>query len=295
MTALFERLRHYALLIRLDRPIGTYLVMWPMLWALWIASAGQPDPHIFLVFVAGAFLMRSAGCAINDYADRNIDPHVERTRDRPLAANDIRPFEALLIFILLAGTAFGLVLTTNALTIKLAVAGVLLAATYPFLKRWTHLPQYYLGVAFAWGTPMAFAAQTGEVPAIAWMLLVCVILWTAAFDTIYAMVDRGDDVDIGVKSTAILFGSADRVAIAIMQLLTLTGLWLVGKLTGLGAWYYAGLTAAALSVAYQQQLIAGRERDRCFRAFLNNNTFGALIFAGIALDYLFGSSRIVAP
>ncbi|MDH3587952.1 MAG: 4-hydroxybenzoate octaprenyltransferase, partial [Gammaproteobacteria bacterium] len=230
---MFERLRQYALLIRLDRPIGTYLVLWPMLWALWIAGAGKPDPSVLIVFVAGAFLMRSAGCAINDFADRDFDPHVERTRDRPLAANKVHPAEALSIFLVLVLAAFGLVLSTNALTIKLAVAGVLLAATYPFLKRWTHLPQYYLGVAFAWGTPMAFAAQTGRVPPVAWLLFGSVVLWTAAFDTIYAMVDRAEDKKIGVKSTAILFGSADRVIVAVMQVLTLAGLWSAGQLAGL--------------------------------------------------------------
>lgn len=282
-----ERLRQYALLIRLDRPIGTYLVMWPMLWALWIAAAGKPDPYLLVVFVAGSFLMRSAGCAINDFADRNFDPHVQRTRERPLAAGRLAPAEALAVFAILALIAFGLVLTTNALTIRLAIAGVLLAATYPFLKRWTNLPQYYLGIAFAWGTPMAFAAQTGEVPPIAWLLFGCVVLWTAAFDTIYAMVDRADDIRIGVKSTAVLFGSADRVIIAIMQLLMLVGLWLVGRWAGLDGWYFAGLVAATLSLLYQQFLIAGRDGGRCFRAFLNNNMTGALVFAGIALDYLY--------
>lgn len=290
---LFERLRQYALLIRLDKPIGTLLVLWPMLWALWIAGEGKPDPKVFAVFVAGAFLMRSAGCAINDYADRHFDPHVERTRHRPLAAGTVRPGEALAIFLALTLTAFALVLTLNKLTIMLAVAGALLALTYPFLKRWTSLPQYFLGIAFAWGTPMAFAAQTGGVPPVAWALFGCVVLWTAAFDTIYAMIDRDDDVTIGVRSTAILFGSADRIMIAAMQVLTLAGLWWIGQAVALGAWYHTGLGAAALSALYQQHLIAARERGRCFRAFLNNNTFGAFVFAGIALDYLFQSSKMM--
>jgi len=289
-----ERLHQYALLIRLDRPIGTYLVLWPMLWALWIASAGLPDPKVLIIFIAGSFLMRSAGCAINDFADREIDPHVERTRSRPLAARNIRAVEAIAIFVVLALIAFALVLATNALTVKLAIAGVILAGTYPFLKRWTNLPQYYLGIAFAWGTPMAFAAQTGEVPGIAWLLFSCVVLWTAAFDTIYAMVDRADDEVIGVKSTAILFGGADRVVIGVMQILALVGLWTVGELSGLGAWFRAGVIGAALSAVFQQYLIAGRSPERCFRAFLNNNSFGALVFAGIALDYLYQSSRIVS-
>ncbi len=293
-SSLFERLRQYALLIRLDRPIGTLLVLWPTLWALWIASDGLPDPKVLIVFVAGCFLMRSAGCAINDFADREFDPHVARTRDRPLAARKIRPFEAVVVFVVLILAAFALVLTMNALTIKLAIAGAFLAGSYPFLKRWTNLPQYYLGIAFAWGTPMAFAAQTGEVPAVAWLLFASVVLWTAAFDTIYAMVDRADDREIGVKSTAILFGTADRQIIGAMQLLALAGLATVGVLTNLGKWYWAGLLGGAASVLYQQYLIAGRQPERCFRAFLNNNTFGAVVFAGIALAFLFESSRIVS-
>ena len=293
-SSLFERLRQYALLIRLDRPIGTLLVLWPTLWALWIASDGLPDPKVLIVFVAGCFLMRSAGCAINDFADREFDPHVARTRDRPLAAQKIRPFEAVIVFVVLILAAFALVLTMNALTIKLAIAGAFLAGSYPFLKRWTNLPQYYLGIAFAWGTPMAFAAQTGEVPAVAWLLFASVVLWTAAFDTIYAMVDRADDREIGVKSTAILFGTADRQIIGAMQLLALAGLATVGVLTNLGKWYWAGLLGGAASVLYQQYLIAGRQPERCFRAFLNNNTFGAVVFAGIALAFLFESSRIVS-
>lgn len=293
-SAVYERLRQYALLIRLDRPIGTLLVLWPTLWALWIASAGRPDPHVFVVFVLGCFLMRSAGCAINDFADRDFDPHVSRTKDRPLAAKRIRPAEAVAVFLVLILIALVLVLTLNALTIKLAVAGAFLAATYPFLKRWTNLPQYYLGVAFAWGTPMAWAAQTGEVPVLAWLLFASVVLWTAAFDTIYAMIDRADDRDIGVKSTAILFGKADRPIIAVMQVLALLGLVSVGVLAKLGVWYGIGLAGAALSAAYQQYLIAGRQPEQCFRAFLNNNTFGVLVFAGIALDFLFRSSIIVS-
>ncbi len=281
-----ERLREYALLIRLDRPIGTYLVMWPMLWALWIAAAGRPDPKVFVVFMAGAFLMRSAGCAINDYADRNFDPYVARTRERPLAARRIHPNEALVVFAVLVLVAFALVLTLNVLTIVLATAAALLAATYPFLKRITNLPQYYLGVAFAWGTPMAFAAQNGAVPPVAWLLFLAVILWTAAYDTIYAMIDRPDDLEIGVKSTAILFGPADRLVVGIMQALFLLCLWGAGELAGLGTWFVAGLVAAGMSLVYQQVLIADRDPDLCFRAFLNNNTLGALVFAGIALDYL---------
>lgn len=282
-----DRLRQYALLIRLDRPIGTLLLLWPTLWALWIAGAGRPDPYVFVVFVVGVFLMRSAGCAINDYADREIDPHVERTRERPLACGRIRPAEAVAIFVVLALLAFALVLTLNALTVRLAFAGVALAFIYPFMKRFTSLPQYVLGAAFAWAVPMAFAAQTGSLGPVAWLLFATVLLWTAAFDTIYAMVDRDDDERIGVRSTAILFGHRERLVIGAMQLLALAGLVSVGVSAGLGAWYYAGVAAAAMSAAYQQWLITGRERDRCFRAFLNNNTFGAAVFAGILLHYTF--------
>ena len=284
---LLERIRLYALLIRLDRPIGTLLLLWPTLWALWLAGQGRPDPQVFVVFVAGVFLMRSAGCAINDYADRDIDGHVERTRLRPLAAARIGAGEAVGLFVFLSLIAFALVLTLNLLTIKLAFAGIVLASVYPFMKRFTSLPQYVLGAAFAWAVPMAFAAQTGALPSLAWALFASVVLWTAAFDTIYAMVDRDDDVRIGVRSTAILFGRADRAIIAVMQVLTILCLTGVGGLAGLGLWYWLGLAAAALSFVYQQWLIAGRDRDRCFKAFLNNNTTGAFVFSGILLHFTF--------
>ncbi len=282
-----ERIKQYALLIRLDRPIGTLLLLWPTLWALWLAGQGRPDPKVFVVFVAGVFLMRSAGCAINDYADRDIDGHVERTRLRPLAASRISAGEAVALFVTLSLIAFALVLTMNLLTVKLAFAGIVLASAYPFTKRFTSLPQYVLGAAFAWAVPMAFAAQTGALPLLAWMLFASVVLWTAAFDTIYAMVDRDDDIRIGVRSTAILFGRADRSVIAAMQVLTLLCLVAVGRLAGLGGWYWLGLACAALSFGYQQWLIAGRDRDRCFKAFLNNNTTGAGVFSGILLHFTF--------
>lgn len=279
-------LRDYAELMRLHRPIGTLLLLWPVLWALWIASGGRPSLHVFTVFVLGTVLMRSAGCVINDIADRHIDPHVARTRERPLAARRVSARAALVLFAVLALTAFALVLTLNRLTILLSFAGVALAATYPFLKRVTHLPQFYLGLAFGWGIPMAFAAETDTIPVTAWILLAANIFWAAAYDTAYAMVDRDDDLRIGVKSTAILFGRADRALVAFFHALAIGLLAWVGARTDLGLSYYAGLVAAAGFAGYQQWLIRDRSRDGCFRAFLDNNRFGAAVFAGLALDYL---------
>ncbi len=283
----FCRLRDYALLIRIDRPIGTLLLLWPTLWALWIAGRGHPDAQVFLVFVAGVFLMRSAGCAINDFADRDIDPHVKRTEQRPLASGRVSPAEALAIATLLAYLAFQLVLFLNMLTIGLSMIGVFLAASYPFVKRFTHLPQFYLGVAFGWAVPMGFAAQTGSVPLLAWLIFLAVVLWAAAYDTMYAMVDREDDLRIGVRSTAILFGPYDRFAIGLCQTLTLLLLAWIGPLAELGLWYSAGLLAAAVTAIWQQWLIRHRFPADCFRAFLNNNQFGLFIFCGILLSYVF--------
>jgi len=281
-----ERLRDYARLMRLDRPIGILLLLWPVLWALWIAAAGKPALPVFAVFVAGVVLMRSAGCVINDYADREFDPQVERTRNRPLAAGRVSPREALVLFVVLALSAFALVLLMNRLTILLSFVGAALAASYPFMKRWTHLPQFYLGAAFGWGVPMAFAAQTGSVPGEAWILFGATLCWAVAYDTAYAMVDREDDIRIGVKSTAILFGRADRLMIAVFHACTLTLLVWAGTRAGLGLTYYMGLLLAAGLAGWQQWLIRVRSRDGCFRAFLNNNRFGAVVFAGLALDYL---------
>jgi 4-hydroxybenzoate polyprenyltransferase len=285
--AVAARLREYALLLRLHRPIGTLLLLWPVLWALWIAGAGRPSWHVFAVFVAGTVLMRSAGCVINDYADRDFDPHVERTRDRPLAAGRVTAREALILFVVLSLIAFALVLTLDRFTILLSFVGAALAASYPFMKRWTHLPQFYLGAAFGWGVPMAFAAQTGSLPAEAWLLFLATLCWAVAYDTAYAMVDRDDDLKIGVKSTAILFGRADRAMIALFHALTLGLLAWTGARVGLGVTYYMGLAAAAGFAAWQQWLMRQRERAGCFRAFLNNNRFGAVVFIGLALDYLF--------
>ncbi len=278
-------LRDYALLMRLHRPIGILLLLWPTLWGLWIASAGRPDGRVLMVFVLGVVLMRSAGCVINDYADRGFDPHVARTRDRPLAAGRVSAREALALFVVLCLVAFGLVLLTNALTVVLSVVGAALAASYPFMKRYTHMPQFYLGAAFGWSIPMAFAAQTGTVAPVAWVLFLANVFWSVAYDTAYAMVDREDDLRIGVKSTAVLFEGYDRAMIGVAQFLTLALLWLAGNMVRLGVWYHAGLAVAAGLAVYQQYLLRHRAREACFRAFLNNNWFGAAVFAGLLLHY----------
>src|SRR5450755_3583919 len=287
LPKIFEGLHDYARLMRLDRPIGIWLLLWPTLWALWISSRGQPKPLIFSIFVAGTVLMRSAGCAINDYADRSFDPQVERTKDRPLAAGRLSTLEALVLFALLSLSALMLALQLNRLTLLYAVAGAFIAVTYPFLKRFLSVPQMYLGLAFGAGIPMAFAAQIESVPRVAWLLLLANVLWVTVYDTMYAMVDRNDDVRIGIKSTAILFGDSDRHIIAVLQIMTLAALYLVGKILRAGAWYDAGLIAAAVFFVYQLWLIRDRDRDRCFRAFLNNNYVGMSVFIGLALEYQF--------
>lgn len=281
-----QRAVEYARLVRLDRPIGTYLVLWPTLWALWIAAEGRPAPLILGVFVAGVVLMRSAGCAINDFADRHIDPHVSRTRQRPLAAGTISSAEALAVFAVLSLLAFLLVLLMNRLTILLSFVAVGLAASYPFMKRVTHLPQAYLGAAFGWAVPMAFAAQTGSVPAASWLLFFATLLWALAYDTMYAIADREDDLKIGVKSAAILFGRFDRLAIGFLQVSMLGTLAWAGLSFGLGLPYYLGLGAAAGFSVYQQIMIRDRDPKLSFNAFLNNNYVGLVIFAGIVADYL---------
>jgi 4-hydroxybenzoate polyprenyltransferase len=280
-------LLEYARLMRLDRPIGIWLLLWPTLWALWISSRGKPNPRIFIIFVAGTVLMRSAGCAINDYADRSFDPHVARTKDRPLAAGRISPLEALMLFALLSMTALMLALQLNKATLLLAVVGGFLAISYPFIKRFLPVPQMYLGLTFGWGIPMAFEAQYEQVPRVAWLLLLANVLWVTVYDTIYAMVDRDDDLKIGVRSTAILFGDSDRHIIAVLQLMTLLSLYLVGGMIHMGYWYDAGLWAGAAFFVYQLWLIRARDRESCFRAFLNNNYFGMAIFIGMALEYQF--------
>jgi len=282
-----QRLREYARLMRIDRPIGIWLLLWPVLWALWVAASGHPDERLFVIFVIGTFVMRSAGCVINDFADRELDPHVRRTADRPLAKQTISTAEALGLFAVLGLIALALVIPLNRPTQVLALLGGVLAVTYPFLKRFFSLPQVYLGAAFGWSVPMAFAAQTGSVPPQAWVMFLSVVLWTTAYDTIYAMVDREDDLLIGIRSSAILFGRADRAIIAMLQAGALGGLSLVGLMCGLGRWYWYGLLIAAALAARQQWLIRARDPELCFRAFLGNNLFGLAVFAGILLDYLF--------
>jgi 4-hydroxybenzoate polyprenyltransferase len=284
-----ERFSAYLRLIRFDRPIGTLLLMWPTLWALWVAGNGHPDPHVFVVFVLGVVVMRSAGCAINDYADRDFDAHVERTQARPLATGEIAPREALMVFGVLMLLAFGLVVTLGWPIIKLALVGAVLASTYPFFKRFTHVPQLYLGAAFGWGIPMAFAAQTGEIPTVAWVLFAANVLWATAYDTMYAMADRKDDLRIGVKSTAVLLGKNDRLAIGVLQIATLLLLAAAGALANLGIWYGAGLVLAATTCIYQQFLIRDREEKASFDAFINNSWFGAAVYCGVLLHYTFAS------
>jgi 4-hydroxybenzoate polyprenyltransferase len=277
----------YARLMRLDRPIGIWLLLWPTLWALWIGGRGRPDAKIFIIFVAGTVLMRSAGCAINDYADRSFDPRVARTQDRPLAAGRISTLEALMLFAVLSLSALMLALQLNKSTLLFAAMGGFLAISYPFVKRFLSVPQMYLGVTFGWGIPMAFEAQLEQVPRVAWLLLLANVLWVTVYDTMYAMVDRDDDVKIGVRSTAILFGDSDRHIIAVLQIMTLLALYLVGRIIHLGYWYDAGLLAGAAFFVYQLWLIRARDRDGCFRAFLNNNYFGMSVFVGMALEYQF--------
>ncbi|MDN5848528.1 MAG: 4-hydroxybenzoate octaprenyltransferase [Nitrococcus sp.] len=285
-SMILDRAAQYARLVRLDRPIGNFLLLWPMLWSLWIAASGPPDPQVLIVFLLGALVMRAAGCVINDYADRHFDAWVKRTRDRPMAVGAVSVQEALPIFILLCLAAFGLVLLMNRLTIYLSVVAVLLAASYPFMKRHTHLPQVYLGVAFGWAVPMAFAAQTGAVPAIGWLLFLTAVIWASIYDTEYAMVDRDDDLRIGIKSTAVLLGEHDRAAIALLQLLMTTMLVWIGVVAQLGAVFWLALAVATLLFGYQQYLIRERRREQCLHAFVNNNLYGGVIFAGIVLHYL---------
>ena len=283
---LTERLAQYALLIRLHRPIGILLLLWPTLWGLWIAANGRPDPVIVAVFILGTALMRSAGCAINDYADRDIDDKVQRTRDRPLAARRIAPWEALMVAAVLSVMALMLVvLFLNPITLYLSFAALLLAASYPYTKRFFAMPQAYLGIAFGFGIPMAFAATTGAVPAIAWWLMLANVFWTIAYDTEYAMVDRDDDIRIGIKSSALLFGRYDVLAVMFCYAM------LLGLLASLGwhlgfAWIYFAALVLAAGLAYRHYLmIRSRSREACFKAFLHNNWIGAVIFVGLTLQY----------
>ncbi len=274
----------YAQLMRLDRPIGILLLLWPTLWSLWLAAKGVPSLKNLVIFSLGVVVMRSAGCVINDFADRKIDGKVMRTQDRPLARGAASSREAIGLFIALCVIALGLVLLTDPLTIKLSVGGLILAFCYPFMKRHTHLPQVVLGAAFAWSIPMAFAAEAGDLPESLWIVYLAVVLWTVTYDTFYAMVDRDDDIKIGVKSTAILFGEQDRFFTGVLQIMTLYSLFIIGDRFELGGIYYAGLTLAAGLFGYQQWLIRFRERSACFKAFLNNNWVGLTLFVAIVMD-----------
>ncbi|MBY7796638.1 4-hydroxybenzoate octaprenyltransferase [Vibrio fluvialis] len=278
--------RAYWQLTRMDRPIGSLLLLWPTIWALILAARGMPDLKVLAVFVIGVFAMRSAGCVINDFADRKVDGHVKRTAQRPLPAGKVTAREAFTLFLVLSLLSFLLVLTMNPLTIKLSFAGLVLAFIYPFMKRYTHLPQFFLGLAFSWSIPMAWAAQAGELPLVAWYLFVINVLWTVAYDTQYAMVDRDDDLLIGVKSTAILFGRYDKLIIGVLQLLTVAMLIALGYSYQLGASYYWGLLAASGLFVYQQHLIRHRERMPCFQAFLNNNYVGMAVAVGLFISFL---------
>jgi 4-hydroxybenzoate polyprenyltransferase len=285
-----ERLADYWVLVRADRPIGIYLLLWPAMWALWIAAAGIPPLWILLVFVLGTALMRSAGCAINDFADRDFDGRVARTAQRPLATGRVSPREAVGVFVLLSLVAFALVLTLNVQTIAHSFIAVALAALYPFTKRYTHMPQLVLGMAFGWAVPMAFTAIQNDIPPLAWVLFAATVVWALIYDTMYAMVDREDDLKVGIRSTAILFGRRDRLIIGLLQLLMLALLLKVGMMAGRGPVYLVGLGGGAVLFVYQQWLIRGREREACFKAFLNNHYFGLLVFAGLFVDYLLDSA-----
>ncbi len=274
------------LITRMDKPIGTYLLLWPTYWALWIASDGWPNMRILLIFSLGVFIMRSAGCVINDFADRKIDGEVERTKNRPLVNGMMTSVEAINLFGLLIGVALALVLMLSWPTIYLSVVAVFLAAIYPFMKRYTQLPQLFLGAAFSWGMIMAFSEAQGEIPLVAWLLFTANLCWTVAYDTMYAMVDRDDDIKIGVKSTAILFAENDKRVIGFLQLITLALLWTVGDILAFGWPYQLCLIGAAALFSYQQLLIVNRERNACFQAFLHNHWVGLIVFVGIAIEYL---------
>lgn len=281
-----ERLYQYYLLMRMDRPIGTWLLLWPTFWALWIAAQGIPPVLIMLIFALGVFVMRSAGCVINDYADRNIDKHIERTKNRPITSGQVSPREALGLFFVCIFIAFILVLFLNLYTILLSFIALLLAAIYPFMKRYTHYPQIVLGMAFSWAIPMGFAAQLGTIPEVAWILYAVTILWIVSYDTMYAMADREEDLKIGVKSTAIIFAENDRLIIALLQLTFTAGMFYVAWLVQGGLFFYLGIVFSMVLSIYQQYLIRHRESKKCFQAFLNNHWLGMVIFTGIFIDFL---------
>ncbi len=285
---MLDKLKLYAQLMRLDRPIGIYLLLWPTLWALWIAARGFPDLKVLIIFVLGVVIMRSAGCAVNDYADRHIDPHVERTKNRPLAAGKLSEREVLILFVVLGLAAFILVVQLNLTTILLSVGAIALAISYPFMKRFHSLPQVHLGIAFAWSVPMAYSAVTGHLPTLTgWLIFVATVLWTVAYDTMYALTDKPDDLKIGVKSTAILFGENNRLIIGIFQLLMVVTLLSIGLLSQLGVIFYLSLLMASVFMIYQQYLLSQSETVNGLPAFLNNNWVGMVMFIGIVCDYAY--------
>jgi 4-hydroxybenzoate polyprenyltransferase len=285
--SVITQLRNYAKLMRIDKPIGIWLLMWPTLWGLWLAGKGHPDQWLFVVFVLGVFIMRSAGCVLNDYVDRNIDPYVERTRTRPIACGAVAPAEALVLFVALSLIAIGLATMLNRPARLLAIVAAGLTIAYPFIKRVVSIPQFVLGAAFGWAVPMAFAAQTGETPQLAWLVFGAALVWAVIYDTFYAMVDREDDRKVGVKSTALLFGEVDLFVIAGLQLLMLVALTFVGLRAELGFWYFASVVGAAALMAYHQWLARDRQPAGCFAAFSHNHTIGLVIFVGIVLHYTF--------
>ncbi len=284
---LATQLRNYGKLMRLDQPVGIWLLLWPTLWALWLAGEGAPDQGLFVIFVLGVVVMRSAGCVLNDFADRKIDPYVERTRSRPLASGAVSPGEALTLFAALALIAIGLATLLNEQARLLAVIGAALTVAYPFVKRFLSIPQFVLGAAFGWGVPMAFAAQTGSTPELAWLVFGTAMIWAIIYDTFYAMVDREDDKKIGVKSTAILFGEVDLFVIAGLQVLMLVALTLTGFRAGLGFWYFLSVAISAVLMGWHQWLARDRQPAGCFAAFLHNHVIGMVVFIGIVLHYTF--------
>ena len=281
------QVRNYAKLMRVDKPIGIWLLLWPVMWALWLAGEGHPDAGLFVVFLLGVFVMRSAGCVLNDYADRKIDPYVERTRDRPIASGAVTPTEALVLFVALGLIAIGVATMLNRPAQMLAIVAAGLTIVYPFIKRYLSIPQFVLGAAFGWAVPMVFAAQTGETPQLAWLVFGVALIWAVIYDTFYAMVDREDDIKVGVKSTAILFGDVDLFVIAGLQGIMLVGLVLVGMLADLGFWFYASVVISAGLMAYHLWLARDRQPAGCFAAFLHNHIIGLVVFIGIALHYTF--------
>lgn len=287
---IINQLRNYLLLMRLDKPVGILLLLWPTLWALWLAGEGHPDGGLFIVFMLGVIVMRSAGCVLNDFADRNFDPYVERTRARPIASGAVAPMEAVTLFVALALVAIGLAAMLNRPAQLLAIIAAALTIVYPFIKRFVSVPQFFLGAAFGWAVPMVFAAQTGTTSQLAWLVFGAALVWAVIYDTFYAMVDRSDDLKVGVKSTAILFGDADLFIIGGLQLLMLLALVFVGNMAELGGWYYASLVLAAGLMTYHQWLARNRQPAACFRVFLINHHIGMVVFIGIVLHYTFSTA-----